>query len=134
MDARELTFLVAEDHDFQRDMLVQMLVELRAKAVYSAENGRLALDVLKKQGGVDIVISDLDMPTMDGMEFIRHIGLNWKDTSLVIASAVERDMLASVETMALAHGGIHSTGWCRRTRSLPNSRNRDATTCSCAAC
>jgi EAL domain-containing protein (putative c-di-GMP-specific phosphodiesterase class I)/CheY-like chemotaxis protein len=105
MDVRELSFLVVEDHDFQRRMLAQMLKDLRVKAVYAAADGRAALELLKSlDSAVDVVISDLDMPTMDGMEFIRHIGTGWPGTSLIIASALERELLSSVETMAIAYG------------------------------
>ena len=105
MDTRDLTFLVVEDHDFQRDMVVRMLQELGAKAVHSAADGRAALDLLKNlHGGVDIVVADLDMPTMDGIELIRNLGTNGSATSLIVTSALDRVLLSSVETMAHAYG------------------------------
>ena len=99
-----LRFLVVEDHDFQRMAVVKMLQGMRAKSVFSATNGREGLELLKSHGNTDIVISDLDMPGMDGMEFIRHIGQAGRSVSLIIASALERELLASVETMATAYG------------------------------
>jgi EAL domain-containing protein (putative c-di-GMP-specific phosphodiesterase class I)/CheY-like chemotaxis protein len=105
MKPRELTFLVVEDQPFQRNMLVQMLKGLDAKAVFSAADGRIGLDVLERsQSPPDVIISDLDMPNMDGMEFIRHVGELASGTSLIIASAMERDLLSAVETMAAAYG------------------------------
>src|SRR5687768_3170560 len=94
MKPRELTFLVVEDQPFQRNLLVQMLKGLHAKAVFSAEDGRMGLDIIEgAESPLDVVISDLDMPNMDGMEFIRHIGEVASGTSLIIASAMERDLL-----------------------------------------
>lgn len=105
MDIQQLSFLVVEDHAFQRETLVQMLKDLRAKTVHAAPDGRAGLQLLKTlPAAVDIVISDLDMPTMDGIEFIRHLGLAWKGVSLIVASALERELLSSVETMAIAYG------------------------------
>lgn len=105
MNVEQLTFLVVEDHEFQRDMVVQMLRNMRAKAVHAAPDGRAALELLRNLGtGIDVVISDLDMPSMDGVELIRHLGSSWKGTALVVTSALERELLSSVETMAAAYG------------------------------
>jgi EAL domain-containing protein (putative c-di-GMP-specific phosphodiesterase class I)/FixJ family two-component response regulator len=105
MEASELRFLVVEDHDFQRAMLVKMLTSLRAKTVHDAADGRAGLELLKSLGtSFDIIISDLDMPSMDGLEFIRHLGRGHYGTSLIIASALDRSLLASVENMAAAYG------------------------------
>lgn len=105
MDMRQLSFLVVEDQEFQRNTLVKILNGLRAKEVYAAADGRAGLELLKSlNNAVDVVVSDLDMPTMDGMEFIRHLGTGWRGTSLIVASALERGLLSSVETMANAYG------------------------------
>ena len=105
MDARELSFLVVEDHEFQRATIVRMLNDMGAKAVHEAADGRAALELLRGlPGGVDIVVSDLEMPTMDGIELIRHLGVEWRGTSLIIASAMERGLVSSVELMAAAYG------------------------------
>ena len=102
---RALGFLVVEDHEFQRSMLVRMLQHMNARHVYSAADGRAGLELLSNHGdAIDVVISDLDMPGMDGMEFIRHVGVAGRGVSLIVASALERGLLASVETMATAHG------------------------------
>src|SRR5687767_13449664 len=100
-----LSFLIVEDQEFQRNMLVKMLKQMGASTVYTATDGREALEHLKKlDAPVDVIISDLDMPGMDGMEFIRHIGEEGLGTSLIVASGVERGVLTSVETMASAYG------------------------------
>lgn len=105
MSMGELTFLVAEDHDFQRKTLVRMLQGLGAKTVLEAANGKLALDAFRDlTQPVDIIICDLDMPEMDGMEFIRHVGEAGVPVSLILSSALERSLIASVETMTRAYG------------------------------
>jgi EAL domain-containing protein (putative c-di-GMP-specific phosphodiesterase class I)/FixJ family two-component response regulator len=107
---RSLGFLVVEDHEFQRNMLVRMLRGLHARSVHGAVDGRAGLDLLQRHpADIDVIISDLDMPGMDGMEFIRHVGAAGRGVSLIVASALERELLASVETMATAHG-IHFLG------------------------
>jgi two-component system, chemotaxis family, chemotaxis protein CheY len=40
--------------------------------VIQAENGREGLEVLSR-GEIDIVVSDIDLPQMDGFSFVRHM-------------------------------------------------------------
>lgn len=105
MKASELCFLVAEDHDFQRRTLVGMLKRLGAKEVLDAADGSSALELFRAaETPVDIIISDLDMPGMDGMELIRHIGEAGLPVAMILSSAIEHAVLSSVQTMTKAYG------------------------------
>lgn len=104
MPCSNLRFLVVEDHEFQREMLAQLLKTLGAEAVHTAEDGRAALQVLRDPSRpVDIVVSDLSMPGMDGMEFIRHLSEAGARVSLILASALDPPLLASIANMARAY-------------------------------
>ena len=101
----QLRFLVVEDHGFQRWALGNMLQGLGARHVFSAPDGQAALDFVRAADEpMDIVVSDLDMPGMDGMEFIRHLCRESREASLIIVSSLERSLIASVEGMARAYG------------------------------
>ena len=105
MNISDLHFLVAEDHDFQRRTLVTSLKSLSAQHIREAADGRIALDFftdLSEQ--VDIIICDLEMPNMDGMEFIRHVGNAGAPVSIILTSAMDRSVISSVETMTRAYG------------------------------
>ncbi|MGQ0799652.1 MAG: EAL domain-containing response regulator [Pseudomarimonas sp.] len=103
--ARGLLVLVAEDHEFQREMLVEMLEELGATGVYEVANGREALQVMREvERPFDIIITDIDMPGMDGLAFIRSLGEAKLRTSLIITSSLDRTLLDSVEEMSSAYG------------------------------
>jgi len=105
MSIANLRFLVAEDHEFQRRAVVTMLARLGAKIVHEAPDGRGALSIVEDPDRpVDIVISDLDMPGMDGMEFLRHLGHLQVRASVILISALERNLLASIETMTRMYG------------------------------
>jgi EAL domain-containing protein (putative c-di-GMP-specific phosphodiesterase class I)/AmiR/NasT family two-component response regulator len=100
-----LRFLVAEDHDFQRVTLVKMLEGLGAGIVHEAADGSMALNILQDPARpVDIVISDLEMPGMDGMEFVRHLAETGARISIILASALEPKVLESVATMSHVYG------------------------------
>lgn len=101
----DLRLLVVEDHGFQRWMLANTLAKLGARYVFLAEDGEAAMKLLANlDAPFDIVVSDLDMPKMDGMEFIRHLGDFGTPVSLIIASGLEPSIIASVEKMARAYG------------------------------
>jgi EAL domain-containing protein (putative c-di-GMP-specific phosphodiesterase class I)/CheY-like chemotaxis protein len=97
-------FLVVEDHELQRRALMQILANLGAKLVEGAEDGHTALGVLRQAGRpVDIIITDLSMPGMDGMELIRHVSEGASGASIILSSALEPKVLASVANMAQAY-------------------------------
>jgi EAL domain-containing protein (putative c-di-GMP-specific phosphodiesterase class I)/CheY-like chemotaxis protein len=105
MDIRELRFLVVEDQGFQRWIVGNLLEGLGAQYVFSASDGREALELLaSREPAIDIIVTDLDMPGMDGMEFIRHVSEAGYAASLILASSMERSLISSVEAMARAYG------------------------------
>ena len=105
MNISELRFLVAEDHDFQRRTLVGLLKRLGASHVSDAPDGASALEMFSTPDArIDVIISDLDMPGMDGMELIRRVGESGLPVAIILASSIERAVLASVETMTKAYG------------------------------
>ena len=108
MQLSDIRFLVVDDHDFQRNMLVRMLKRLGAVQIEEASDGAAALKVCDSTP-IDIIICDLDMPGMDGMAFIRHVGESGINASMILSSALDRSLVASVGTMTRAYG-IHLLG------------------------
>ena len=105
MQIADLRFLIVEDHGFQRWATRQILENLGARFVVEAADGREALESFRNaEEPIDIIISDLDMPGMDGMELIRHLGAEGRPVSMIIASALDRALVGSVETMTTAYG------------------------------
>ena len=105
MNTANIHFLVIEDEDFQRAALVSRLAALGATHIVEAADGRTALEVLQgRTRPIDIVITDLDMPGMDGMEFIRHVGEADLPVAMILVSVHDRSLLASVGIMTEAFG------------------------------
>jgi CheY-like chemotaxis protein len=98
-----LRFLVVEDHAFQRDMLEGVLRDLGAETVYCASNGADAIRLLRQGIEVDIVITDLMMPDVDGIELLPLLRRESAGATLVLTSSA-RDLLPSAAVIAKAHG------------------------------
>ena len=70
-DRKPLTILVIEDHPDQRDLLA-IVLQREGYRVVTAGNGVEAMDKLQKED-VQIALSDIMMPKMDGFELIKNI-------------------------------------------------------------
>jgi CheY-like chemotaxis protein/HPt (histidine-containing phosphotransfer) domain-containing protein len=94
----QLRFLVADDHDFQRALITRLLLRLGAAHVAHAEDGESALRVLNDatRPEVDIVVLDLSMPGVSGLELIRILGQARSGVSLILNSALSPSQLNSV--------------------------------------
>lgn len=100
----QVRFLVVEDHGFQRWLTTNLLEELGARSVIAAPDGYAALHMLAAPGEpIDVVISDIDMPGMDGMELIRRIAESRHPAALVIVTSLDRSLISTIETMAKAY-------------------------------
>jgi two-component system, chemotaxis family, chemotaxis protein CheY len=70
-----LRTLIVDDSAVMRKIVQRALRQagLAIGEVLEAGNGFEALDILRQQT-VDLVLSDMNMPVMDGLEFMRQIG------------------------------------------------------------
>ena len=61
------------DDDFINRKLLQTLLKKNQSvtAIIEAENGSDALDKLKKEPGIDLILLDIMMPIVDGVEFLK---------------------------------------------------------------
>ncbi len=66
------SILIADDEEVYRNMLTIMLKD-RADRIITAENGKEALDALVREGGTDVVITDIRMPGMDGFQLLESM-------------------------------------------------------------
>ena len=105
MSLSELQVMVVEDHGFQRRMALRMLGEIGVGSVHDAADGVAALDMLQRlPAPPDVVLVDLDMPGMDGVEFIGHVAQGRLARGIALVSALDPALMAAVQTMARAFG------------------------------
>ena len=73
--SQALSVLVVDDNKFTLNTVSKALNNFGIENVNTAADGRMALDLLH-QAHADVVICDLNMPEMDGIEFLRHLADN----------------------------------------------------------
>lgn len=70
---KELTLLVVEDSINDREIMSSFLRKM-FKEVYEASDGEEALELYNTHASkIDIIISDINMPVMDGIEFLKRL-------------------------------------------------------------
>ena len=71
---REVTTLIVDDSAVMRKIVERALRQagLDALIVREAGNGHEGIEILKVHS-VDLILSDINMPSMDGLEFVRQI-------------------------------------------------------------
>ncbi len=106
MKINDLSVLVVEDDDFQRGILVNILRSLNVISIVEASNGRQALDIVRGAGAkpIDVALCDLNMPEMDGMEFLRHLGQEKHNIAVILMSSLDSKVLTSVGRMTKMYG------------------------------
>ncbi|HLX23863.1 MAG TPA: LytTR family DNA-binding domain-containing protein [Usitatibacter sp.] len=96
--------LIADDEAPARARLRDLLDECRESfplaIVDEARNGREALDVLNREG-VDIVLLDIRMPEMDGMEAARHIAGMQEPPAIIFTTAFDTYAIKAFEVNAI---------------------------------
>jgi putative two-component system response regulator len=68
----KITILIADDDAFNRQLIISLLSKIPSIKYIEAENGIEALDFLSKEK-IDIILLDLHMPKLDGIETIKEI-------------------------------------------------------------
>ena len=94
--------LVIDDNAFSRTVVARTFQNLGVESVAGAENGIDALRYLESQS-VDLILCDLNMPEMDGIEFLRHLSESGYRGNIVLVSGEDRRVLDTVENLAQAH-------------------------------
>ena len=68
-------FLVVDDSGTMRKIIMKGLkdADLGELEFVQAGDGVEGLEALGKEEGIDVILSDINMPNMDGIEFVRHV-------------------------------------------------------------
>jgi EAL domain-containing protein (putative c-di-GMP-specific phosphodiesterase class I)/FixJ family two-component response regulator len=116
--------LVVEDSRVQREHLTSLVRAAGFGVVLEACDGNDALRVIERHGSLPLhlVLTDLDMPGMNGIELIRHLVRGKLTENLIVTSACDPRLLEIVESM-----GSEDAGMCLLGTVLKPMRQLDLT-------
>lgn len=102
--AKNLLVLYVEDEPDTRELTTQILKLFFGKVI-TATNGLEALNIYKEKEEIDLVMTDLTMPVMDGLEMIKEIK-NIKQEQHVIVLTAHNSNENLMETIDLQLDGF----------------------------
>lgn len=94
----QLDCLVVDDEPRLRQVLVHLMRNDGFRCV-EANNGAEAIELLERQP-VTLVMSDMRMPRMDGIELLKQVRQRWPDTAVIMITAVA-EVEVAVSCLAL---------------------------------
>lgn len=104
MDKSDIRILVLDDEEFMLRLLVRMLVKLGFNSVTACDNGTAALAWVDTAGSApDLILLDLNMPEMDGIEFVRKLVDRHFTGALILISGEDKRVLQMTEKLIQAH-------------------------------
>ncbi|MBX3643248.1 MAG: response regulator [Rubrivivax sp.] len=105
-DPTQLKFLVVDDFSTMRRIVRGLLKELGCNHVSEAEDGAVAMGMLRSQH-FDFVISDINMPNMDGFQLLEAIkaeeSLRQLPVLMVTAEARKEDIVRAAQNGAAGY-------------------------------
>jgi len=96
------TLLVVDDDIFFRTSLIGLIKEtnLQVSKLLVAGDGQEAIEILKQEQQIDIVITDMSMPNVDGVKLIRYIKEHFSHIKFMVLSGFD-DFLYVKESIQL---------------------------------
>jgi two-component system chemotaxis response regulator CheY len=103
VDPGKIKFLVVDDFSTMRRIVRNLLKELGFTNVDEAEDGAVALQKLKG-GGFDFIVTDWNMPNMDGLTLLQTVradpNLKTLPVLMVTAEAKKENIIAAAQAGA----------------------------------
>ncbi len=101
--AREV--LIVDDDPIAQSIYKSFFASIGTPRTHGASTGKHALMMLASEASeVDLIVLDLNMPEMDGIEFLKHLRQLRYPGRLIIGSASHRANVQSAQKLAVLYG------------------------------
>lgn len=98
---RELKLLFVEDEEDLVEIITDTLSKLDVDFL-TATNGKEALDLIEEHKDIDIIITDINMPVMNGIDMVIELKNRGNNTSIVVMSAhTEKDYIEKAKMLGI---------------------------------
>lgn len=99
-----IKILLLDDEQFMLKLLRRMLENLGYTHVSTCDNGHAALELISHQDDCpNLILLDLNMLEMDGLEFVRHLVEHHYTGSLILICGEDERLQQAAEKLAQAH-------------------------------
>lgn len=103
-DKLSARILLLDDEPFVLKLLARMLANLGFTAVATCENGAAALAQLDHADGPpELILMDINMPEMDGVEFLRKLVERGYAGSIIVVSGEDQRVIRATEALVQAY-------------------------------
>ncbi|MDP2902717.1 MAG: response regulator, partial [Methylovulum sp.] len=96
--------LVVDDDPVARRQIGILLDSFNINEVLAVDSAETALLEIARSDGIDLLISDLNMPGMDGIEFLRRLADGGYQKCIMLVSGVEDKLLQTAVELLRAKG------------------------------
>lgn len=124
---KTINYIIADDHTIFRKGLINLLADNpELNCLGEAENGQLLLDLLKTKKP-DVVLLDIQMPVLDGVETLKEIKVHYPNLKVIILTINDKDQYVltlmemgasgylvkdtSIDEVTLAIKSVHENGY-----------------------
>jgi CheY-like chemotaxis protein len=84
-------------------MVASILYEFGIQKVIIESKPQQALQIIKQQQ-IDVIIVDLAIPDMDGIEFLKNLAQRGYDGDIIVLSGMNSAVLKAADSLATANG------------------------------
>ncbi|GAA5317442.1 MAG: EAL domain-containing response regulator [Candidatus Pelagadaptatus aseana] len=97
-----ISCLLVDDDPFMLKTLSKMLESMGITSIIQTDSAQEALRyIANRNNHIDVVITDLNMPEMDGIQLLRHFGSLGMNFSVILVSGEDPRLLESVRTLGV---------------------------------
>jgi EAL domain-containing protein (putative c-di-GMP-specific phosphodiesterase class I)/FixJ family two-component response regulator len=108
-----MTMMVVDDDSLVTTLMALSLDQLGYSSVISASTGAQTLEHLDRGVAPDVIFCDLQMPGMDGVQLLRHLGSRHFSGGVILLSGSDWRILKACEEMGESLG-LHMLGILRK--------------------